>query len=296
VSRWDNLLAGVILALVAGYGVYWSESFYANGPRFLYVAMPAFVFFVARAPGVVLERVRSPVARRAIPLVLPLSLFVAWVMPVGGPSFIGVWRDALSIRGNVVYQLGDIEADANQAGLTNALVFVHESWHGRLTSRLRDIGAPSLAAETILRQFDACAVEHAIDVEQTIPGPPSMERMHRVVLRAMAAGRPKPVAGINDQAFVALVGGHVSESCIPQLLADRAGIIPLDFFLPYESFDADGRLGGRVVYVRDYGWKNSYLIDRFGDREWYRYRLRSGTGDTSAVFVPYRPTQGGGPF
>jgi hypothetical protein len=288
-SRWDYLLAGVILALVVGYGLYWSESFYMNGPRFLYAGIPIFLIFVARAPSLVLERVHAPTLRRAIPLLLPMAIATTWLMPRQGPVYIGVWRNAESTRGTVGAILGDIGADASRAGLTNALVFVHESWSGRLKARLRSIGTPSLAAETIVREFDACALETGIDIEAGIPGPPSEERMHRVVRRALSAGQAHAVQGLTEQTQVGLVGGHVDEPCVQELLTDREGVIPLDVFFPYESFDADGRLGGRVVYVRDYGWKNNVLIDRFGDREWYRYRLRTGTGDTAAVFVPYRP-------
>jgi len=295
-TRWDYLLVAVILVLVAGYGTYWSESFFVNGPRFLYVGVPAFIMFVARAPAALLERAKSPTARRVIPMLLPLAMASAWLMPVRGPAFIGVWRNAESVRGTAADLVGDVAAEAARAGLSNALVFVHESWHGRLTARLRSIGTPSLAAESIVRQFDACALQIGLDVEGTDPGPPSEERMHRIVRRALSAGTPHPVAGLSDQTQVGMVGGHVDEPCVSQLLADRGGaVVPLDFFLPYESFDADGRLGGRVVFVRDYGWRNGDLIDRFGDREWYRYRVRTGTGDTAAVFVPYRPLAAG-PF
>ena len=84
------------------------------------------------------------------------------------------------------------------------------------------------------------------------------------------------------------VGGLIDEPCLPQLAADRQGVTPLDLFLPYQLLDTQGRLSGHVVFVRDYGVRNEMLLERFGDRTWYRYRPRRGPDDQTPMFVPYR--------
>ncbi len=89
------------------------------------------------------------------------------------------------------------------------------------------------------------------------------------------------------QMRLAFVDGLIPAVGVPQLEADRGGTTPLEPFLPYEGWDSGGRLGGRVVFARDYGARNSLLLARLGDRTWYRYRPRVGPTDGAPVFVPY---------
>jgi hypothetical protein len=69
--------------------------------------------------------------------------------------------------------------------------------------------------------------------------------------------------------------------------ADVGGTTPFAPFLAYQTLDADGRIGGSVVFARDLGPRNELLRSRFGNRTWYRYRPPSGLSDSGAVFVPY---------
>ena len=50
--------------------------------------------------------------------------------------------------------------------------------------------------------------------------------------------------------------------------------------------DADARLGGRVVYARDFGARNALLRERFGDRAWYRARVEQVDGVLRARIEP----------
>jgi hypothetical protein len=55
----------------------------------------------------------------------------------------------------------------------------------------------------------------------------------------------------------------------------------------HSSFDASGRLGGDIVYVRDFGQRDEMLRGRFGDRDWYVAAIVV-EGDSLAVrLVPY---------
>ena len=286
-TRWDYLLLGVIGALCLGYAAYWAESFMLGAPRFLYLGVPAFILFAARIPGVLAARFRSAILRRATYFLIPISIAVAWVLPPRGPLYIGAWRLADLIRDPVRAADPDIGREINAADLTDALVFVHDSWHGRLSARLRGIGAPALTAESMVTIVDACALQHALDLEDSSTAPPSTRRVQRVMARAMSVGEAQPVMSMPFQTRVAFAGGRIPAACLPQLDADRAGTTPLEPFLQYEDWDSDGHLGGRVVFARDFGNRNSLLLPRFGDRTWYRYRPRKGPADSAPVFVPY---------
>ena len=57
--------------------------------------------------------------------------------------------------------------------------------------------------------------------------------------------------------------------------------------LPHIGLDSLGRLGGDVIYARDFGARNALLADRFSDRAWYVARPEM-RGDTVAILVePY---------
>lgn len=287
-TRWDYLLLGILGALVVGYASYWAESFFF-GPRFLYIGIPAFVLFAARFPSAVAGRFQDPLLRRASFLLLPMAVAIAWLLPNGLFRYQGVWRavsDARSIRAvmpvNVQHEVADAE-------LSDALVLIHESWHGRLTARLRALGAPALTAESMVQSLDACALQAGLDREDSLSTGADRARVQRVIRRALAAGTPTLVDPRNPQTSVALVEGRlVTETCAQEFHADRFGSTAIDPFLPSNTFMQDGRLGGRVVFARDFGLrKNQALLDRFGDRTWYRYRPRTGPEDHGPVFVPY---------
>ena len=108
------LLAALATAFLVGYGAYWFDGFFA-GPRFLFTALPAFIYFAARAPGLVASAFeRRPTVRRATLLVLPICLAISWLGPLGISSAaarIVLYRDQRSKLKT------DIEAQILQAGL-----------------------------------------------------------------------------------------------------------------------------------------------------------------------------------
>jgi len=57
--------------------------------------------------------------------------------------------------------------------------------------------------------------------------------------------------------------------------------------LPHIALDSLGRLGGDVIYARDFGARNALLAERFSDRAWYVARPEM-RGDSVAILVePY---------
>lgn len=81
-----------------------------------------------------------------------------------------------------------------------------------------------------------------------------------------------------------------SHDCERSLSAARSNGLDLARFLPLETPDAHGRLGGSVIYARDHGDRNALLRARFADRAWYRARVeRVGTSLLATVTpIPVR--------
>jgi hypothetical protein len=284
-SRWDVLLALLAAAFLAGYGAYWFDGFF-SGPRFLFTAIPAFVYFTARG-ATALARVPAARARRALLLVVPACLLVAWVGPDGVSSARG--RIAL-YRDQRTKLKTDIDAQVERAGLTNALVFVNEGWRGRLLARLRSLGASQFRAERLVNTLDACALGDALAAADRLPAPAS--RLDRVVEQARARGSARLVQGLSADQAVAVVPGTIpSQACIAEFQADSGGTIPYPPFLARHSVDREGRIAGKVIFARDLGADNERLRERFGARTWYRYRPARDLADTTNVFAPYESTR-----
>ena len=92
-----------------------------------------------------------------------------------------------------------------------------------------------------------------------------------------------------DQTIALVPGSVPTPSCLNEVERDAAGSMPFALFLAEQRVDADGRIGGDVVFARDLGARNELLRGRFGDRAWYRYRPAAGLSDSSVAFVPYPP-------
>ena len=61
--------------------------------------------------------------------------------------------------------------------------------------------------------------------------------------------------------------------------------MPYAMFLDEQTVERSGRLGGRVVWARDLGPRDTLLRAEYGDRHWYRYRPARTLGEPAA-FVP----------
>jgi hypothetical protein len=268
-SRWELLLLALTGAVALGYWAYWhpGNSF---GPRFLFLVVPVLLLFIAQMPGAVTARFGSPVIRRMARLAIPVCLALAWI-PVVTPWHAGVFARASSYRNGPFPPEPDIAKAIEAANVTNGVVFVREPWHGRLTSRLRALGVPALRAGQIVANVDACALQLALDQQDSVVAEP-LEKLRRIQAAAEAAGpaRPDP-RFIAEKSLAFVPGRELAPVCQAELIVDQPGTMRLDLFLAHNDFDADGRLGGRVVFVRDYGPRNALLRQRFADRVWYRW-------------------------
>jgi hypothetical protein len=286
-TRRDVVFAAVATAFLVGYGAYWFDGFFA-GPRFLFTALPAFVFFAARAPSVAARALAGrPTARRTALLVVPLCVGASWGGPLGISS---AAARVLLYREQRTKLKTNIEEQVRLAGLNHALVFVNESWRGRLLARLRVMGVQQFEADRIASTVDACALQTALDAEDSLPARDAGERLRRVLTRAHDFGRAQLVPGLTADQTIALVPGSTpTPACLREVERDAIGSMPYALFLAQQHVDADGRIGGDVVFARDLGPRNELLRGRFGDRAWYRYRPAAGLSDSSIAFVPYPP-------
>jgi hypothetical protein len=283
-SRWDVFLTAVSAGFLGAYAAYWFDGFFA-GPRFLFTATPMFVYFAARAPRSIAAVVRLPIAHRAVLLIVPICVLAAWA----GPRGVSSARARVALYADQRTKLKtDIEAQLRLAGLRNALVFVNEGWRGRLLARLRVLGVSQFRAGRIVSGVDACALQMALDGEDSLPARDAADRAERVIRRARAFGEAQPAPGLpGDQAIAYVPGSAPTAGCLHQLQRDTSGTMPYPLFLARQSVGRDGRLGGDVIFARDLGDRNELLRRRFGERVWYRYRPNAALGDTAAAFVPY---------
>ena len=283
-NRWDLLLAGLGALVLTAYAAYWFDGFFA-GPRFLFTALPAFVYFAVRAPLDGIGWIARPLARRAFPIVVALCIAVAWLIPAGGSTALG---RVAQYRDQRTKLKTDVELQIARAGIRNALVFVNESWRGRLLARLRVLGLSAFRAERVVNTTDACALQTALDAEDTLMATSPSQRAGRVIQSAAAFGAAQRVPGLDaDQTLALVPGTQPTPTCLREFQRDAAGTIPYAIFLARQTIGADARVGGNVVFVRDLGGRNELLRSRFADRAWYRYRTPAYLGDTSPSFQPY---------
>jgi hypothetical protein len=273
-------MLGVVLL---GYAYYWGEGSF-QGPRFLYVIAPVLLILTTRLPSVLLERVSSPFARSTIGLLVPLWLGVAWLSPSSSSQAFGVW--SLSERARQHDSVATlITAAAAERHLDNAVVFVPDGWHARLAARLRKLGARPFAAQLIVGHYDACTLQQLLDSAERTPS--LSARQTQYVFSALdQLPSARPVVGLSALEQLALTPGRtLPPECRLELERARSSV---DFsrLLALESLDSLGRLGGRVVYARDFGERNALLRDRFGERDWYRAKVSRREGALDVTLEP----------
>ena len=280
-TRWDALLLGLLTSFLAGYAAYWHDGFF-DGPRFLMPVAPVLVLYAARAPEAAAHLAHAT-RRRVATLVVPACVLCAWLVPLAFSSVPGRLAGQRAQRTKLKT---DVVAQADAAGLQQALVFVREPWRGRLLARVRALGEPDFDAERLIDAVDACALQLALDDADAAPEAPRAERLAIVVARARRAGpavlERNPIA---EARLAFAPAGPEAAICGRERAADGEGTMPYAIFLREQAVGRDGRLGGTVVWARDLGARDTLLRAEFGDRRWYRY-LPGRSLDEPAHFVP----------
>ena len=267
-TRWDLALIALLLAQVFGYALYWHDGSF-RGPRFLFTAMPAIIILTARAPFVIATATRGAV-RRVSMLVLPACVLVAWLavgINMSVPGRVRMYR-----RGSPVLRV-DPEAMAHAAGLHRALVFINEGVAARNVHYLWELGLSRGQATRVMVSASSCAIRRSIDAEVAVRPARTRGRLDRLVMGALA--------------FDAAHQLNLPRECEDDVRRDNEGSASFAPFFPANTIDANGHLGGDVVYALDLGAHNEVLRARFGDRRWYRFGVRLASGDSVPRLTPY---------
>jgi hypothetical protein len=269
----DLLLVTMLAVTLVGYFLYWGEGSF-NGPRFLYEVGPVFLIYIVRLPALLADRTSSATGRGAAALLIPLWLAIAWLAPPSGARPFGVWTLARRAR-QVDAFTPRLLAAVRARHLANAVVFVPDGLHARLTARLRALGAPPFLAQQMVGRYDACAIAERLDAAERSRAPSAAQAAYVfALLDAQSTARPLP--GLSAMEQLALDPGRpVASACRAELDHARADGVDFARLLPLVTLDSLGRLGGDVVFARDFGSRNEMLRDRFGDRDWFVARVDS---------------------
>jgi hypothetical protein len=282
-TRWDTLLLGLVAAFLVGYWTYWYPGFF-DGPRFLFPVVPVFILFAARLAEAT-DRFTGTRRRVAWALV-PACVLCAWLVPL---PFTSVPGRLASLRAQRTKLKTDVVGQVRRAGITDAVVFIPESWHERLTARLRALGVRLFDAERLVNSLDACVLEEALDEGDASPPADTSAFVARVLARAAAAGPAAPMPDRTAETrVVRAAGGLDTPRCRDEAATDARGTIPHAIFLVEQHVDAEGRLAGPVIYARDLGARDTLLRAEFGARRWYRY-VPGRTADDRPTFMSIAP-------
>jgi len=293
-TRWDVLLLMVLFSTLIGYFAYWGESYFM-GPRFLFTVAPVLLVYAARLPLELSERFAKP-AWRAVAMAVPLAwLLSAWVLPADVDRMFGV--TTLASTAALPRSAGPaVDRAVRTNGVAGALVFVPESWHGRLAARLRALGVRPLQAEEIVKTYDACTIQRALDAAERRPDLTAEARIESVWLAVHRDPPATRLSGMTSLDQIALVPGRALDPvCEPEHATARSSGITLAELLPFSSVDASGALAGPVVYARHMGASNERLRARFPDRRWLVLRLSGRPEQPGVEFDLYAPPSASAP-
>lgn len=269
-SEWDVLAVALMVAWLCGYALYWHDGFWV-GPRFLYPTIPLWILVLVRVPALVAARLHEPIITRAAYAFMPLCVLVSLASPA---STTGTRQRAQQYHASLPELRVDIARAARDAGLTNALVFVHEGWGARLMARMWALGISRGDAERLLAHSDACALEMQLLWENSPPPADSATRPARLWAATPDDARntlhPRPDLTA-DETLRFADGAPFTAQCRENLIADTAGVALYPPFLANNRVDANGGVGGDVIYVRDLGVHNYALRTEYGARTWWRY-------------------------
>jgi hypothetical protein len=262
-DRFDRYLLVSSALLVGMYFAYWHDGF-IFGPRFVFALLPLLTLWTARFPALVRERFGAGMLYRGTWYGFGVAALLA--------AFVSVPARAREYAHSFVPMRFDYLAPARTARVTNALIFVRESWGTQLMARMWALGVPRSETELLYGKVDACALETHID------------RLERSGIRDTAAFKALAPL-LADSAKVVkspyspdvteryLPGSAYVPRCVQRIEEDRAGftlIAPLLY-----------RDWGTNLYARDMHERNQALIRQHPGRP--VYLLRPASSETGAI-------------
>jgi hypothetical protein len=227
-------------------------------------------------------------ASRVARTLVPACVLCAWLIPLGYTSVPSRLASLHVQRGKLKKDLG---AAVRQSGISNALVFVPESWHERLAARLRALGVPMYDTEHLVSTLDACVLQTELDAIDAGPPRADTPAMRQQILSRAAATGARPLPGYLPETQLARAPGLDTPRCQAESAADTLPVMPHAMFLREQRVDAQGHLDGPVIFARDFGARDTLLRGEYSTRRWYRYvpsQYANDPGRFEAMEVPRR--------
>jgi hypothetical protein len=252
--------------VIVGYWAYWHDGFYL-GPRFLFALLPVFVLWSVR--GVLALRTRvgeqSPAWHGVMGGLGVGALYaVVTIFAVRAPTY---KNGLLSMR-------IDIEAEAAEAKVSDAVVLVQESWGAQLMVRLWALGVTRSDTELLYRHVDACRLEMAIsaleargvrEVEARAQLQPLLADSALVVRSDLS---PDPTERVQP-------GVRYTPKCIARIMEDRRGFL---LYAPWRlARDSN-------VYARWLPGREREVFSQYPGRPVYRVRRAGIAVDAPLVW------------
>lgn len=253
------------------YFAYWHDGFFL-GPRFVVPWLPLLVVTCVRLcdPHVWCNwhpRVQAGVVG---------SVGAGIVMT----ALISLPARTAQYRAGLTSMRQDYSAEAARAGVSNALVFVRESWGAQLVARLWALDVSRSATAALYANVDACVLEQAIGrAERESLRGASAEGGFRSLIKDSARLRPSSVSPDSTERM--LPGTRYDALCSARVAADREGYA---LFPPLLLEQSSGN-----TYVRDFQERDTVLIRRTPGRQAYLLRRDGVDGAAPLRWIPLRP-------
>jgi hypothetical protein len=263
----ERFLAAAVLVHAAFYFSYWHDGFYL-GPRFVVPWIPLLVLLSIRFLRVIDSSRVDPRVRRGI--IGACSAAVLLAAAVALPVRVSQYQSGLTSMRT------DYAAEAARAGVTNAVVFVKESWGSQLVARMWELGISRAAVAALYAKVDACVLEHEIrTLENAATRGMQAERALEALLTDSQRVRASTVSPDTTERM--LPGAVYDAECSAQVSADQAG------YALYPPFLLDNSSGN--MYVRDLGNRDSAIVRRFAGRRAFRVSRHGVDGSAPLVWT-----------
>jgi hypothetical protein len=256
----DRYLLAAAALLIGCYLAYWHDGFFL-GPRFFYPLLPALAVWSARFPSAVADRFGR---RQAY-----WSVVYGALIAIGIAVAINIPLRVRQYSNSFTTSRWDADAAAKQAGVSNALVFVRESFGAEVIARMWGLGVPPGAAEQVYKHVDACALHQALAKVESLPASqrptgPQLGQALQGLMGDSARLIHSPFSP--DTTELVLPGSRYTAACLRRIADDRRGFT---LYPPLLVARSDN------VFVRDLPGRNGLMLDAYPDRPVYLLRPSS---------------------
>ena len=265
-SAHDRLLLAASTLLAIAYWAYFHDGYYL-GARFFIPMAPLLAWWTARLPGLV-RRVRGEgsLAERGVVYAYASAavLGVALILPLRV-------RDYAT---GLTTMRWDAARAEREAGVTNALVFVRESWGSEVIARLWRLGVTRGASEVLYKRVDLCVLDSALTaLERTNERGPAVSAAVQALTSDPALLTPMPDSP--DRSGRMRTGVVYGPACQTRLAEDRAGFTLLGPLLfPRRP----------VLYARDLHGRDTLLLAEHPGKSVWLLIPASGDEGEAPVF------------